>query len=176
MGKRKAVFLDRDGTLIEEVDFLSRIEDLRLFPFTFDSLRQLKEAGYLAIVVTNQSGIGRGLYTESDMHAIHSEINKQLEGMVDAFYFCRHLPDEGCTCRKPQLGMVEDACKDFEIDLENSWVVGDKNLDRELGENAGTRSVLVRTGYGTEHEKLFGYDVDVVDNISDAIEVILRKP
>ena len=174
MKKRKAVFLDRDGTLIEEVDFLSRVEDLRLFSFTYDSLRKLKNAGYLAIVVTNQSGIGRGLYTEADMHAIHNEINKQLEGMVDAFFFCPHVPDESCKCRKPELGMVESACKEFEIDLENSWVVGDKNLDRELGEHAGTRPILVRTGYGAEHEKLFGYEIDVVDDLSDAVEIILR--
>lgn len=175
MEKRKAVFLDRDGTLIEEVDFLSRVEDLRIFPFTFESLRSLKAFGYLLIVVTNQSGIARGLYTEADMHSIHSEMNKQLDGMIDSFYFCPHLPDEGCACRKPELGMIDEASANFEIDLENSWVVGDKNLDLELGENAGARAILVRTGYGAEHEKTSGYSDNVVDDLSKAVEMILTN-
>jgi len=175
MAKRKAVFLDRDGTLVEEVNYLSRVEDLRLFPFTFESLKLLKNAGYLLIVVTNQSGIGRGLYTEADMHAIHAEMNLQLDGLIDAFYFCPHLPDEGCSCRKPELGTIEAASARFEIAIENSWVVGDKNLDRELGENAGARSILVRTGYGANHEKMSGRSDNVVDDLSKAVELILSN-
>ena len=88
MSKRPAVFLDRDGTLIEEVNFLSRVEDLRLFPFTKEAVRSLKEKGFLLIVVTNQSGIARGKYAESDMHTIHETIQKELSGAIDAFYFC----------------------------------------------------------------------------------------
>src|ERR1051325_9224005 len=97
-GKRKAIFVDRDGTLIEEVNFLSRIEDLKFFPFTEQSVAILKENGYLLIVVTNQSGIGRGIYTEADMRAIHDEIQQRLSNSVDGFYFCPHLPDEDCRC------------------------------------------------------------------------------
>lgn len=172
---KRAVFLDRDGTLIEEVDFLSRVEEMRLFPYTFDSLKSLKDSGYLLIVVTNQSGIGRGLYSEADMHAIHDEMNRQLDGMIDQFCHCPHLPDEACYCRKPSLGMIESALLNFDIDLTQSWVVGDKNLDRELGENAGAGAILVRTGYGVEHEKTFGYSDNVVDDLAKAVEHILSK-
>ena len=97
--KQPAVFLDRDGTLIEEVNYLSRVEDLRLFPFTANAVKLLKDAGFLIIVVTNQSGIGRGIYTEADMHAVHEAIQAELSGAIDAFYFCPHLPDAGCKCR-----------------------------------------------------------------------------
>src|SRR5262249_18880092 len=105
-GKRKAIFVDRDGTLIQEVNFLSKIEDLKIFSFTEESVRILKKKNYLLIVVTNQSGIGRGIYTEADMLAVHDEIQRRLSNSVDAFYFCPHLPDDGCRCRKPGLGMI----------------------------------------------------------------------
>src|SRR5215204_4676690 len=110
---KRAAFVDRDGTLIEEVNFLSKVEDLRLFPFTFESVKLLKDAGFLVIVVTNQSGIGRGIYDEAAMNAIHDEIQSQLGGMIDGFYFCPHLPCDSCACRKPKLGMLESAMRDF---------------------------------------------------------------
>src|SRR5262245_46899753 len=120
--KRPAAFIDRDGTLIEEVNFLSRVEDLRLFPYTHESVRRLKDAGYFVIIVTNQSGIGRDIFDEASMHAIHDEIQVQLDGMIDAFYFCPHLPCDGCACRKPGTGMIDAALKDFDIDLTRSWM------------------------------------------------------
>ncbi|MCS6873664.1 MAG: HAD family hydrolase [Pyrinomonadaceae bacterium] len=146
---KRAVFLDRDGTLIEEVGFLRRIEDLRLFDFTKQALSILKEQGFLLIVVTNQSGINRGFFSQSDMEQIHLEIQKRLEGMIDAFYFCPHLPEENCFCRKPSLGMIEKASKDFSIDIGKSWTIGDKIIDLELGIKAGTKTALVLTGYGS---------------------------
>jgi len=152
MTKRPAIFLDRDGTLVEEVNYLSRVEDLRLFPFSADAVRRLKEAGFLIIVVTNQSGIGRGIYTEAEMHAIHEAIQNELNGAIDAFYFCPHLPCDGCDCRKPKLGMIEAALRDLEIDVENSWMIGDKKIDVETGRSAGMRTALVLTGYGTQHK------------------------
>ena len=148
---KKAAFLDRDGTLVEEVNFLSNVEDLRLFPFTFESVKRLKDAGFLVIVVTNQSGIGRGIYDEAAMNAIHDEIQSRLDGMIDAFYFCPHLPCDACACRKPKLGMLESAMKDFAIDIQNSWMIGDKKIDVETGRNAGTRTAMVMTGYGRAH-------------------------
>lgn len=148
--KRPAIFLDRDGTLIEEVNFLSRVEDLRVFSFTLSALQNLKRAGYLLIVVTNQSGIGRGIYDADAMHAIHSAMQSQLGDIIDAFYFCPHLPCDGCQCRKPGLGMIEAACRDFAIDIRRSWMVGDKKIDVELGENANISSILVLTGYGVK--------------------------
>src|SRR5215217_6997577 len=127
--KQKAVFIDRDGTLIEEVNFLHRVEDLRYFPFTDEAVGLLKESGFLVVLVTNQSGIGRGIYTEADMNSVHAQIQKDLTKKLDAIYFCPHLPDEECECRKPRLGMITAATTDLPIDLEESWMIGDKNLD-----------------------------------------------
>ena len=162
MTKRPAIFLDRDGTLIEEVNYLSRVEDLRLFPFSADAVRRLKDAGFLIIVVTNQSGIGRGIYTEGDMHAIHEAMQRELNGAIDAFYFCPHLPCDGCECRKPKLGMIDAAIREFEIDIENSWVIGDKKIDVETGQSAGMRTTLVLTGYGTQHEALLEVQPELI--------------
>jgi D-glycero-D-manno-heptose 1,7-bisphosphate phosphatase len=147
---KPAIFVDRDGTLIQEVNFLSRVEDLKLFPFTAEAVGRMKDSGYLVIVVTNQSGIAREIYSESDMHAIHDAIQESLNGAIDAFYFCPHMPDAGCKCRKPGLGMLTKACSDFNIDLENSWMVGDKVLDVQTGINAGIGAAMVMTGYGRE--------------------------
>src|SRR5262245_57799693 len=141
--KKPAVFLDRDGTLIEEVNFLHRVEDLRFFDFTDEAIRLLKGAGFLIVVVTNQSGIGRNIYDEAAMHLIHEKIQDDLTVKLDAFYHCPHQPDEGCACRKPNLGMIESALKDFEIDLEKSWMIGDKVLDVETGHNAGIKTAMV---------------------------------
>jgi len=173
--QRKAVFLDRDGTLIEEVNFLSSVDELRLFPYTFEAVKLLKDAGFLIIVVTNQSGIGRGIYDEAAMNAIHDEMQLQLEGMIDAFYFCPHLPCDGCSCRKPSLGMLESAVKDFAIDLSNSWMIGDKKIDVETGVKAGSRTALVMTGYGRSHAKQLDTTPDVLaENLLDAVREALR--
>ena len=149
---RPAIFLDRDGTLIEEVNYLSRVEDLRLFPFTREAIEKLKSAGFLVIVVTNQSGIGRGIFDEAAMHAIHEAIQERLDGPIDGFYFCPHLPCDSCLCRKPGLALVEQAVADHGIDLTNSWFVGDKKIDIETGAAAGMRTALVLTGYGMKHQ------------------------
>ena len=146
--KRPAVFLDRDGTLIEEVNYLSALEDLKIFPFAADSLELLKRHGYLIVVITNQSGIGRGIFPESEMHAIHDHIGTELAGLIDRFYFCPHEPDDGCNCRKPNTGMIRRACEDLGVALADSWMIGDKSLDVEAGKNAGLKTILVRTGYG----------------------------
>jgi len=172
-GKRKAIFVDRDGTLIEEVNFLSRVEDLKLFPFTDEAVRTLKNKGYLVIVITNQSGIGRGMYTEGDMHSIHDEIQRRLTKPVDGFYFCPHRPNESCNCRKPGLGMIESACSDFNIDLAESWMIGDKDLDVQTGHNAGIRSALVLTGYGEDHSRTIEKRPNiVVENLLEAARVV----
>src|SRR4030095_2744806 len=143
--RQPAVFVDRDGTLIEEVNYLSRVEDMRLFPFTEPAVAELKAHGFLIIVVTNQSGIGRDIFDERAMHDIHESIQENLSGAIDAFYFCPHLPCDGCKCRKPLPGMIEDACQDFEIDLARSWIVGDKKSDVETGRFANVRCALVLT-------------------------------
>jgi D-glycero-D-manno-heptose 1,7-bisphosphate phosphatase len=171
----KAAFLDRDGTLIEEVNFLSNVEDLRVFPFTFEAVKLLKDAGFLVIVVTNQSGIGRGIYDELAMNAIHDEIQLQLEGMIDGFYFCPHLPCDQCTCRKPNLGMLESAVRDFSVELSSSWMIGDKKIDVETGQKAGTKTALVMTGYGRSHAGHLSTKPDVLaENLLDAVREALR--
>ncbi len=173
MTKRPAIFLDRDGTLIEEVNYLSRVEDLRLFPFSADAVKLLKDAGYLIIVVTNQSGIGRGIYTETDMHAIHAAIQEQLGGAIDASYFCPHLPSDDCECRKPKTGMIDAAVRDLPIDLDKSWMIGDKKIDVETGVRARVRTALVLTGYGHQDVSQLEYSPDLIGEtlakVADAI-------
>lgn len=171
-----AVFIDRDGTLIEEVNFLFRVEDLRIFDYTVDAVQMLKEHGYLVIVLTNQSGIGRKIFTESDMHAVHREIQKELNFGIAAFYFCPHLPDENCACRKPNIGMIESALADFEIDMKKSWMIGDKKLDVETGFNAGVKTAMVLTGYGEEDSKTLKRKPNVLaSNLLEAAKAICEN-
>lgn len=178
--KRKAVFLDRDGTLIEEVNFLSTVEETRLFPYTVEALRILKKKGYEFVVVTNQSGVARGLFDGSAVNAIHEKIQSELKphGLeITSFHFCPHMPDAGCECRKPATGMIRQALEANDFDLSESWVIGDKQLDVDLGHNAGARSVLVRTGYGASHESLLVKDADIVaENLLDAARKIVEFP
>lgn len=174
--KRPAVFLDRDGTLIEEVNFLSRVGDLRVFEFTKPALRRLKDAGFLLVVVTNQSGIGRGYYTEATMNAIHDEIQLRTGSLLDGFYHCPHLPGQDCVCRKPRTGMFLQAEADHAIDLASSWMIGDKIIDVEAGKNAGVRTVLVRTGFGAAHAYAAEAVADAVaENLREAAEIILAR-
>jgi D-glycero-D-manno-heptose 1,7-bisphosphate phosphatase len=174
--KQKTAFIDRDGTLIEEVNFLSRLEDLRFFPYTDEAIKLLKEDGFRVIVVTNQSGIGREIYSEAAMNLIHEKIQEDLTEKLDRFYFCPHLPTDGCACRKPNLGMIEAACADYAIDLENSWMIGDKALDVELGFNAGIKTALVLTGYGKKHLELLPKKPDIVaENLIEAVKMITEN-
>lgn len=172
--QQKAVFLDRDGTLIEEVDHLSRIEDLRLFPFTRNALNRLRDAGYLLFVITNQSGIGRGYFSETTMHQIHDRINAEMPGLIEAFYFCPHIPESECNCRKPNIGMILEATKNIVIDLANSWMIGDKKIDIESGFNAGLRTALVKTGYGAGQIAQLTRPPDIIaENLEEAAKAIL---
>jgi D-glycero-D-manno-heptose 1,7-bisphosphate phosphatase len=174
--KQPAIFLDRDGTLVEEVDFLHRVEDLRFFDFTDEAVMLLKENGYLIVVVTNQSGIGRNIYDEAAMHGIHEKIQAELTHELDAFYFCPHLPDAGCACRKPGVGMIEKALAKFDIDVELSWMIGDKAIDVQAGKNAGMKTALVLTGYGEkELEKLEQIPDLIAENLLDAVKEIITE-
>ncbi len=175
---RPAVFVDRDGTLIHEVDHLSDVGKLNIFPFTDKALDILREAGYLIVVVTNQSGIGRGYFSEPSMHEIHAEISSKLDEKIDGFYFCPHRPDQGCQCRKPRLGMIETACSDHEIDLTRSWMIGDKRIDVETGQNAGVKTALVMTGYGAGDLATLNKMPDIVaDDLLDAArQIASEKP
>lgn len=174
--KSKAVFLDRDGTLIEEVNYLSRVEDLQFFPYTKKVVEMLKENGFLVIIITNQSGIGRGIFEESAMHEVHEAIQNELDGQIDAFYFCPHLPDADCSCRKPRTEMIEQAAERFSIDLKKSWMIGDKVMDVGAGFNAGTRTALVLTGHGKNEVGKLEQQPDIIgENLLEAVEQIISE-
>ena len=185
---KPAVFLDRDGTLIEDVGYLRTVRDLRLFPWTVDAVRALNHAGLPVVVITNQSGIARGLLTEETVHDVHRHLSSLLEGggaHVDAYYYCPHHPDGSvatytrrCDCRKPGRGMIDRAAADLGIEPARSFVVGDKWLDVGAARNVGGRGILVRTGYGAAEEREPQPDLSadaVVDNLIEAVGWILRN-
>jgi D-sedoheptulose 7-phosphate isomerase len=146
---RKAVFIDRDDTIVRDVPYCARPEDLQLLPGVGASIRRLNEAGYLAVLVTNQSGVGRGYFDEEDLARIHEKLCRDLEAegaRLDAIYYCPHLPDSGCGCRKPATEMVERAVREHHIDLSSSYVVGDSDMDVAMGEAIGCRTIRVSPG------------------------------
>ncbi len=153
------LFLDRDGTLNTEVDFLSRPEELQLIPHAAQAIREANEFGVRVFIITNQSGIARGLFTEVDLAAVHKRLRLLLArqgGRVDAIYYCPHHPEYGtaryrkmCSCRKPKTGMLRRAAKEFGIRLNESFVIGDRCVDMQAGKAAGCSTALVLTGYGS---------------------------
>ena len=157
---RRAVFLDRDGTMIEERGYLGRLDLIAPFPYTADAIARLRGAGYLVVVVTNQAGVARGYFTEPFVQEAHRHLDGLLaqEGAApDAYYYCPHHPEGvvdgyrmACRCRKPAPGLVEQAARDWNIDVSRSFVVGDKWLDVGLANQSGARGILVRTGYGED--------------------------
>jgi D-glycero-D-manno-heptose 1,7-bisphosphate phosphatase len=145
----RAVFFDRDGTLMEDAHYCGDPSRVRVYPGVSDALRQLRDAGWRVFIVTNQSGIGRGLITEEQYGAVQREFLRQLgEGLVDASYYCPDPPGVPSTRRKPEPGMLLEAAAEFAIDLPTSYFVGDKAADIECGHRAGTGTILVLTGYG----------------------------
>jgi D-glycero-D-manno-heptose 1,7-bisphosphate phosphatase len=184
---RPAIFLDRDGTLNVDVGYLHALDDLHLFPWTIDALRLLKRAGYLLVVISNQSGIALGFIDDGFVEQAHATMQHQLQRVgigLDGLYYCPHHPTAAradlrvdCACRKPRPGMIQQAARDLDIDLTRSWTVGDKWLDVQVGHSAGTRSILVRTGWGAyaEQRRTADQQVDAVcDNLMHAATTILR--
>lgn len=185
---RPAVFLDRDGTLIEEAGYLERLDRLAFFPFAIDAVRLLNRAGFAVVVFTNQAGIARGIVSPAFVDEAHAHIAARLaEGgaQVDAFYHCPHHP-EGivaeyravCDCRKPKPGMIRRAAADLSLDLSRSVTIGDRWQDVEAGLAAGTRGILVRTGYGTQEERKQRPDLTaalIADNLIEAASLVLRS-
>ena len=178
--------LDRDGTLIEEVGYLDRLDRIQLFPYSVDAVRLLNRAGYVVIVVTNQAGVARGYFDEPFVEETHRTIAATLAdggARVDAFYYCPHHPDGDvapyrvdCDCRKPGAGMVRRAAADHQLDLSRSFIIGDRAHDLEAGMTVGARGVLVRTGYGYRYEAdVQRQGAPVVDNLMQAVSWILRQ-
>jgi D-glycero-D-manno-heptose 1,7-bisphosphate phosphatase len=182
---RRAVFLDRDGTMIEERGYLNRLDLVAPFPYTAAAIARLREAGFAVVVVTNQAGIARGYFDEDFVRSVHAHLNTLLppNAIPDAYYFCPHHPDgvvaayrTVCRCRKPAPGMIEQAVADMGLDVSRSFVVGDKWLDIGLANQAGARGILVRTGYGADNadEPPDGVQVErIVATLGEAADYIL---
>lgn len=182
-----AIFIDRDGTINEDLGYISSPGDLIIYPWVAEAVRLINEAGLKTIVVTNQSGVARGMYTEDDLRLIHTRMISELQkqsARIDGVYYCPHHPDYGderygreCECRKPSPGMLHAAAREHKIDLARSFVVGDKASDINLASNAGARGALVLTGYGSEtlaHPDRWPCDPGLVaDNLLHAIRLIL---
>ena len=146
--KSRAVFLDRDGTIIHDADYCSDPKQVHVLEGAPEALRRLKGKGYKLIVITNQSGIGRGFFTLEQYRAVETEVLRQLgPGLIDATYFCPDTPQQPSKCRKPAPGMILEAARDHDVDLARSFFVGDKEIDAECGRNAGVRTIRVRTGF-----------------------------
>jgi D-glycero-D-manno-heptose 1,7-bisphosphate phosphatase len=173
----RAVFFDRDGTLMEEVNYCHDPAQVKVFAGVPEAIAELKRAGFLAIVVTNQSGIGRGLFTEAQFRAVEEEMLRQVgAGRIDASYFCADLPGTPSLRRKPAPGMLLEAAAAYGIDLAASFTIGDKASDIECGRRAGTRTILVRTGYGavTERAPDFQPPDFVAGNLPEAVRWLLK--
>jgi D-glycero-D-manno-heptose 1,7-bisphosphate phosphatase len=149
---RPALFLDRDGTLMEEVDHCRDPRYVRAIAGAAEELARAKSLGWACVIVTNQSGIGRGYFTEQDFEAVQRELLRQLGDVIDATYMAPDHPDTPSLRRKPGPGMILEAAAAHGIDLTRSWMIGDKALDIECGRNAGVRTILVETGYGARTE------------------------
>jgi D-glycero-D-manno-heptose 1,7-bisphosphate phosphatase len=181
---RPAIFLDRDGTIAEEVGYLNHASRFRMFPFVAAAIQRFNEAGLPVIVVTNQSGVGRGYFPESLVHTVNELMTTQLTdagAKVDATYYCPHTSAENCNCRKPRTGMLDRAAGEHSLDLQRSFVVGDRYGDIELARNARARSILVRTGYGEGelawHAAKWLVQPDfVAEDLAQAADWILRQP
>lgn len=162
--------------MIEDIGYLSRPEQVRWFPFTVDAIRMLNRAGFLVCVTTNQSGIGRGVYTEEMLKAVHDRMTVHLEhggASIDAWFYCPHHPNAEveayravCACRKPEPGMIRQACDRFAIDLSRSFVIGDKTLDVGSAARAGARGILVRTGHGEDTIRAHGGQVPDASHVA----------
>ncbi len=154
----KAVFLDRDGTIIEQMGYINHFSRIKIFPFAVEAIRLFRQANFKIIVVTNQAGVAKGYLTESLLQEIHERMLLQFESLgakIDRLYYCPHHPREGkgeykkdCNCRKPKTGMLDKAVHELDIDLHKSFVIGDRDSDIEMAYKARVRSVFVLTGYG----------------------------
>ena len=175
----KAIFLDRDGTLNPDPGYISRPEDFELFDGVGEALKRLKDDGYLLILITNQSGISRGLFTEEQLELIHNKLKRLLAEAgtsLDGIYYCPHHPEHPykgvsvCDCRKPAPGLILRAIKDHNIDSSNSYMIGDRKSDIKIGLNAGVKPVFIG------EEPIEGYeDIPTFNNLSKAVDFILSK-
>lgn len=169
----KAVFLDRDGTINVDKEYVHKVKDLEFIPGVLEALAKLAKMEYRIIIITSQSGIGRGYYTQNDYEIFTNNMLNKIKrygGRIDAVYFCPHHPNAGCECRKPKPKMILDAAKDFNIKLSKSYMIGDKKADVEMGRNAGCKTISVMTGKGEKSNADYA-----AKNLADAIDAIINK-
>jgi D-glycero-D-manno-heptose 1,7-bisphosphate phosphatase len=182
-GKRPAVFLDRDGTINEEMGYINHLSRFRLLPEAAPAIARLNKAGLPVVVITNQSGAARGYFPASLVDEVHRHMHtllSQAGGRVDAVYACLHAPEAGCSCRKPQPGLLLQAAQDLGLDLSRSYLVGDRYVDIQTAVNAGVQGILVLTGYGLgEYEHFHAHTqskpVHVALNLLDAVDFIVAQ-
>lgn len=183
MNLSKAIFLDRDGVINEEMNYLHQVEDCRFLPQVFESLQKASSFGYKLIIVTNQAGIAKGKFTDADYQALTGWILKRLgekQIPIDGVYHCPHHPEsslaeykQSCSCRKPKPGMLLQAAREHHLNLSQSYMIGDKTTDILAGKTAGCKTILVKTGYGGK-DQLCPVEPDyTADNLSSAIDLIL---
>jgi D-glycero-D-manno-heptose 1,7-bisphosphate phosphatase len=187
--KRRAVFLDRDGTINEDVGYPGRYDQVRIYPYSFEAVRKLNAAGLAVVVITNQSGVGRGFFTEGELRVLHDRMLADFAAagaLIDAVYYCPHFAgssspayDIDCACRKPFSGMARRARKDLDLDLEGSYMVGDKVEDVRFALNAGARPILVLTGYGEASREVLRREgiepAHVAPDLGEAADWILAR-
>ncbi len=180
---RRAVFLDRDGTILDEVGYVNHIRRYALYPYAPRAIRRLNQAGWPVIVVSNQSGVNRGFFPESLVHEVHRKLSADLAAAgaaIDAYYFCPHLAADNCDCRKPKTGMLTQAAREHNLQIEGSWMVGDREIDMQMAQTARCRHVMLLSGYGRGdyeyHHREWSRQPDfVVDTLADAVDIILRE-
>lgn len=185
----KAIFLDRDGTINEEMGYINHISRFKIFPFTFDAIKLLKECGYKIIVITNQAGLARGYFSEEVLQSVHDKLMDEAQKTgagIDKIYYCPHLPgaavkkyDRDCSCRKPKTGMLEKARDELNIDLSRSVMIGDRYKDMQFGWKVGLKTVLVLSGYGkgeyTHQREQWEREPDMVaENLLEAAQEICK--
>ena len=170
-GLRPALFVDRDGTLMVEVDHCHDPSDVRAYPGAAEELARARALGWTVIIITNQSGLGRGYFTVEQFESVQAELFRQLNGEVDASYMAPDHPDNPSLRRKPAPGMILEAASEHGIDLKCSFMIGDKGIDIECGRNAGVHTILVETGYGKEH---LGCGADfIAPTVTEAVRLVL---
>ena len=171
------ILLDRDGTIIKDRNYISSPDDVELIEGSGQAISNLKKLGFKVVVVTNQSGIGRGLFKEEDYYAVNNKLDELLykfNAGIDAYYFCPHNPDSNykCLCRKPGTALFEDIKKIYKVKFQYSWVIGDKMSDMNFAKNIGLKSILVKTGYGRNY---LDYEGLIMENLFYASKLIMNK-
>ncbi|MBW2984842.1 HAD family hydrolase [Candidatus Woesearchaeota archaeon] len=173
----KAVFLDRDGVLNEDPGYVHKVEHFKLFPGVIEGLKLLKD--FKLIIITNQSGIGRGYYSEDDFHNFNNHLVDELKKCgikIEKTYYCPHHPDDKCDCRKPSIKLLNKAVDEFNIDLKESWVIGDHPHDIKMGKTAGCKAIYMLTGHGKKHKaELVDIKPDLVtESFLEAVKFIIK--